>query len=160
MGKILNYVALFVLLLILSLAVGYLLPRHKVTTETNKPSGYIPSLQYSKRIVLRESKLNFSEITSTSVIDKSELPQELQLFVVRKLINQTYQRIQYSDGKNGYLIEYTINALDYKKEGNLSALYWLSKEYIDLAKAARWNTAFLSRTNLFALVELENSNYK
>ncbi|MEK7275265.1 MAG: hypothetical protein AAB110_08405 [Candidatus Desantisbacteria bacterium] len=166
MNKIMEYLVFFVLLAIISLAVGvFLSSGPKDSSETNKTSiGYLPNLEYSRKITLGLSKLNFPEITSASGMDKSELPQELQPFVFGKLINQTYQRIQYSDGKNGYLIEYALNASDYKNEGSLSALYWLSNEYKNIAKniakSYGWNTAYnSSRTDLFALVELENPKY-
>ncbi len=163
MGKIFNYVIFFILLAIV-LAVGitwYSSSRGpKDSTETSKPSvESLPNTRFWK-IPARQSKLNFSEITAASDIGKNDLPQELQPFVLNKSLNQIYQKIRYSDGKNGYLVKYSLNASYYKRESNLSSFYWLSQEYTDLAKASGWKTIFISRTNVLALVELENSNYK
>ncbi len=157
MNKISKYLVFFVLVAVVLIAAACTL---NSKTKDKSKIGYLPNLEYSKNVALSQSTFNFSEIKYSSEIVKSELPQELQVFVLNDSINQSFKKIEYSDSKNGYLIEYILNTSDYKQEGNLSALYWLNKKYIDLAKVLHSGTTHTSRTNLFALLELENSNYR
>ena len=124
----------------------------KLSQVQPAPAQLPPSstLEGAKARILSRSKIKFPETKSAAAANKSDLPTELQIFILDGAGGTSVQKIYYQNEVSGYLITYQT----------LSAIAELNQKYNFMLFKASWSRLFASYNDLFSLIEAENSGYQ
>ncbi|MBX4211725.1 MAG: hypothetical protein KW806_02980 [Candidatus Yanofskybacteria bacterium] len=109
------------------------------------------NLETVKAILLKDAKIKVPEIKIPHYIALSEFPQDLKIFLLSDAENLSVHKIDYADGKTGYLAEYEIKSSPTVVNQNLS---------LQRQNNPEWVLVGGSRADIFGFFESENKNYR
>lgn len=109
------------------------------------------SLEDEKSSFLKRSQINFPSVSSSSAATTDELSADLKIFLLREGMNQRIKKLNYTDGRNGFQIDYTLILPLFDSHSQFGLVLRQNKS---------WQGIFGIRGNLFALTEVENQSYQ
>ncbi len=147
-GKIILSVLIILVALVVFLVFTVSFQNRTSTTTTTQTT---PSLELTKSILLKKIKLHFPEAQLFTTISKAAVPNNLLPLILQDATNTLYQKILYSDQRQGYYFVYHVQRdIASTDTGFLELLR--GEKNLKILKAIR--------ANLLGVIEAENNDYQ
>lgn len=111
----------------------------------------IHSVAYYENLVLQETKLNITSIINQKDILQTNLPIDLQKFILGNQSNLVTQEVIYANKQTGFVISYQVSTI---------TLIDLMHDFINIATKYHWSFLGGQRAELASILEYENNQYE
>lgn len=118
--------------------------------DFSQPS--IVALDAVRTTLIAKAKFSFPAVISSTVIASAgNLPQQLSVFIPADYADASFNAVNYTNGKKGYLINYLVN--------QKMADFFRAQEQ-PFSYSQDWQIKTSSRAQIFGLMELENTAFQ